>query len=58
MTTETVSRNRHEAVVIEEGFFYNINKLGDVVRFKPGRKKKEAQNQNASPEVQVGGVPV
>ena len=58
MTTEIVSRNQSESVVIEAGFFYNISKEGNIVRFKPGRKKKEAQEQTASPEVQEGGVPV
>lgn len=46
MATEMISRNRHEAVVIGEGFFYHIDKLGNVVRFKPGRKKKEAVATN------------
>ena len=43
MATELVSRNRNEAVVIVEGFFYHISKEGNVVRFKPGRKKKEVE---------------
>lgn len=42
MTTEIVSRNQREPVIIQAGFFYSISREGNVVRFKPGRKKKEA----------------
>ena len=46
MATELISRNGREAVVIAEGFFYHISKEGNVVRFKPGRKKKEVVAEN------------
>ena len=46
MTTEIVSRKTDEPLVIEAGFFYNISKEGNVVRFKPGRKKKETADVN------------
>ncbi len=57
MTTEIVSSELDKPVLIEKGYFYAINKVGQITRFKPGRKKKEAQEQTAASEVQAGGVP-
>lgn len=54
MATEIMSEDRSKPVVVEAGFFYSISREGNVVRFKPGRKKKEPITKN--PEAYSGGV--